>query len=109
MSTPRTDPVPPDWHNDKEHRRKLANAVNLALSGKLNSHSSFTCVENVTSTTVSDMWCGVNSVIALEPKTANANADKANVWVSTRNKKSFVVTHSNLASTDRTFVYVIIG
>ena len=91
--------------------REVSQVVNNILDGKLNSTSTFTCAASATSTTVTDFRAGPTSVILLMPTTANAAAEQGNgtIFVSTRNKQSFVVTHANNSQVDRTFEYIVIA
>jgi hypothetical protein len=43
------------------------------------------------------------------PTTANAAAELATMFVSSRGKQTFTITHANNGQTDRTFKYVVIG
>ena len=99
--------APLHWTNSEEHRRKIAGVVNSTLDGKLNSTGTVTLTANTTTTTVSDVRAGPNSVINLMPQTANAAAE---AWyIDTQSTGSFTITHSNDTSTDRTFRYSILG
>ena len=96
---------------EENNAREVSQVVNNILDGKLNSTGSFTCTASATSTTVSDFRAGLTSVILLMPTTANAAAEQGNgtIFVSTRNKQSFVVTHANNTQVDRAFEYIIIA
>src|SRR5689334_18699247 len=109
MSTKRTDNAKEDWdEKNPVHRRQLAKSINNALAGRLNSTGSLiTAGAGKTSTTVSDLFCGLTTVVMVEPTTANTNAMKANVWVSTIGRGAFTVTHPDTVSS--TFYYVLIG
>ena len=91
--------------------REVSQVVNNILEGKLNSTGSFTCTASAATTAVTDFRAGKESVILLMPTTANAASElgAGPVYVSTRAKQSFTVTHANNAQTDRTFEYVVIG
>ena len=86
--------------------REVASAVNLLIDGKSNNRGTFTLAANATTTTVTDLRAGSESVILFTPMTATAAAE--NMFVSARNKQSFVVTHANDSTTDRNFIYVVI-
>ena len=96
---------------EANNAREVSQVVNNILDGKLNSTGSFTCTASATSTTVSDFRAGLTSVILLMPTTAHAAAEQGNgtIFVSTRNKQSFVVTHANNTQVDRSFEYIIIA
>ena len=91
--------------------REVSQVVNSILDGKLNSTGSFTCTASAATTSVTDFRAGEDSVILLMPTTANAASEQGagTIFVSTRAKQSFTVTHANNAQTDRTCDYVIIG
>lgn len=91
--------------------REISQVVNGVLDGKLNSTGEFTCTANATTTSVTDYRAGTDSIILLMPTTANASAEigAGTIYISTRAKQSFTVTHANNTQTDRTFGYVIIG
>lgn len=91
--------------------REISQVVNGVLDGKLNSTGTFTCTASATTTSVTDYRAGLDSVILLMPTTANAAAEMGGgtIYVSTRAKQSFTVTHASNTQTDRTFDYIIIG
>ena len=102
-------PLPVDWRDEAEHRRKLAQGLNAVLDGKINATGTFTFTANSATTALSDARIGPASVILLQPTTANA-ATAMNTWyVSARATASATLTHSNNAQTDRTFDYVVLG
>ena len=91
--------------------REVSSAVNLLLEGKLNSTGSFTLTASATTTTVTDLRASSDSVILYSPLTANASAEVGNgtIFISARNKQSFVITHANNSQSDRNFIYVVLG
>lgn len=91
--------------------REVSLVVNNILAGKLNSTGSVTLAANAASTVVSDDRAGYESVILFMPTTASAAAEQAAgaMFVSSRGKQTFTVTHANTTSTTRTFDYIIIG
>lgn len=91
--------------------REISQVVNGVLDGKLNSTGEFTCTASAATTSVTDYRAGTDSIILLMPTTANASAEigAGTIYISTRSKQSFTVTHANNTQTDRTFGYVIIG
>lgn len=65
-----------------------------------------TLTASMTETTVSVTYCSADSVVLLTPSTANAAAEASGLYV-VPGAGEFVITHSNAASTDRTFNYVV--
>jgi hypothetical protein len=94
---------------DEIHRTQIANAVNELLKGRANNVGSVTLTANVTTTTTTDTRIKTQMKVFLSPKTANAAAALANVYVSAVADGSFTLTHANAATTDRTFDYVFHG
>jgi alcohol dehydrogenase class IV len=99
--------VPPQGGSPRE----VASAINLLIDGKNNATGTFTLTASTTTTTVSDLRAGTNSVITYVPTTANASAEigAGTIFISARNDESFVLTHANNSQSDRTFIYAIIG
>lgn len=91
--------------------REIALVVNNILDGKLNSTGSVTLTASAASTAVTDERAGYDSVILFMPTTANAASEQAagGMYVSSRGKQTFTITHANNAQSDRTFEYIIIG
>jgi len=73
-----------------------------------NNTGAVTLATGTTTTTVQHGKCVPNSVITLTAQTANAAATQNTIWVTPGNG-SFVITHANLATTNRTFGYSIFG
>ena len=96
-----------------EHRRQLAEGVNQALNGKLNSTGLVTLTANAASTVVTDFRIGNDSVILLMPLTANAATALATTYILTTGidplNVQFTITHANNAQTDKSFRYVVLG
>lgn len=88
------------------HRQLIAETVNKIMSGRANNAGTLTITANAATTTVIDPAFESSMVPVLMPTTANAAAALANVYVSSRAKGSFVLTHANNAQVDRTFLYV---
>ena len=103
------DLAPIDWHNEAEHRRKLAEAANLALQGKSLNVSSVTLRVSQTTTVVIDERIGTESCLPLMPTTANAAAAIPTTYWSVRGKGTGTLTHASNTQADRTFVYAVIG
>jgi hypothetical protein len=108
-TAPGTLNVPRSWDNEKDHRAKLADAINRALQGKLNNTGSVTLTANSATTTLTDPRIGKDSVILIQPTTANAATATGNVYFGTPGNGTVTINHTNNAQTDRTFKYVIIG
>ena len=98
---------PQEESADVEHKRLIAQAVNGALEGKLNSVGTVTLTINVASTVLTDLRIGINSRIFFEPRTANAAAET--MWISSKGKQTATITHTNNSQADRTFGYLVIG
>lgn len=89
--------------------REVAQAVNLLIDGKSNARGSFTLTASTTTTTVTDLRVGEDSIINYTPTTANAAAEigAGGMFVSARNNESFVITHANNSQNDRSFIYTV--
>lgn len=107
--------VPDVGVDEKEHRRRLARAINGLLQGKMNAVTTVTLTANSATTTLTDDRITPKSFIGFMPETANAAAALANLYVSNRMSTNGTVignatlTHANNAQTDRTFTVLIIG
>jgi hypothetical protein len=108
--------VPEVGPDDKEHRRKLARAVNLLNQGKMNAViANFTLTPNASSSTITDNRITNNSFIDFMPITANAAAAKQTLYVSQQMASNAAVQgnatvqHANNSQADRTFRLLIIG
>lgn len=104
MSEITTPPLPPD-SGDKETRR----TVNRVLQGKTNNFGTVTLTANATSTAISDPRIGINSVIHLQPTTANAAGALATTYFGSPGDGTVTITHANNAQTDKTFLYTVVG
>ena len=105
------DPVPIDWYDEAEHRRKLAEALNVLKQGKISSVGEITLTASQATTTLTNIAVGADSHISFMPTTANAAAEIGNgtIYVSARVAGSATITHANNAQNDRTFVYAVLG
>lgn len=83
--------------------------INEMLRGRANNVGSVTLTANATSTTISDIRIRLTMTAVLIPRTANAAAAITNVFISAVADGSITLTHSNAASVDRTFDYVLHG
>ena len=99
------------WRNPEEHIRLIAGILNEAIAGHTINAGSVTLTASTASTAVTDFRAGVDSVITFMPKTATAAAEVGNgtMYVSSRGKQTFTITHANNAQTDRDFEYSISG
>jgi len=97
--------------NAEEHRRLIADVANGILDGRTNNASSFEIDTNTTSTVVTDARVGTDSVILWMPTNAVAATELAtgSMYVSGRGKQEFTVTHTNSATLNRIFEYVVFG
>ena len=100
--------VPEDAREGVPYLLKLMKSLNFAMKGKLNCTGKVTLTASASSTTVTDNRCLANSVILMQPTTANAGALGAAGHI-VASSGSFVITHPNNAQTDRTFNYAILG
>jgi len=103
--------VPPVHADAVEHRRQIATRLNQVLLGRLNNTGTVTLGTSVASTDVADRKVSANSVILLTPSTANAatEAGSGNMYVSAVTAEQFTITHTNSATTARTFSYAVLG
>ena len=102
--------APTAWHNEIEHRRRLAAAINGTIDGRGNNGASVTLASGATSTAVTDTKVGSDSVIYLMPTNAAAATEFAagTLYVSARGNGTFTITSSNAAAS-RTFDYAILA
>jgi len=91
--------------------RKIVQAVRQTIDGKTNNTGTITLDASVATTKFIDARCGAESVIVFMATTANAASEMATgaMYVSTRGKQNFILTHTNNVQTDRTFDYIIVG
>ena len=94
-----------------DNTRKIYNALRGLFRGKTNNTGTFTVTENAATTVVTEPLCGLDSVIHYTPTSANASAEvgAGTIYISTKAKGSFTVTHANSATAGRTFDYTITG
>lgn len=90
--------------------------VSLATTIKRLGTGSVTLTASTASTVVSNDAASSASIVLLDPTTSNAkleiegklDTDGPGAYVSSRTTGSFTITHTNHASADRTFNYVIL-
>jgi hypothetical protein len=95
------------FKGSEEHRRRLAEAINILIDGGTNAIGSFTATANTAVTTVTEPRCTEDAHIDLTPLTANAASGLAVTYISNRSNGSFDVTHGSNAGTDRSYTYTI--
>lgn len=83
--------------------------INEMLRGRANNVGEVTLTENATSTTIDDIRIRLTMTAVLIPRTANAAAAMTNVYISAVADGSITLTHSNTATVDRTFDYILHG
>lgn len=88
---------------------QIATTVNEMLKGRGNNVGEVTLDANTTTTTISDIRVKQTMTVVLIPRTANAAAALTNVYISAVADGSITLTHSNTATVDRTFDYVLHG
>lgn len=96
--------------NPAEQSKFIQNAAIAQLQqGRSNAVGSVTLTAGAATTTVTAPNCSVSSAVLLFPTTANAAAIVAATYVSTISNGSFVVTHTNNANADKTFLWAALG
>ena len=88
---------------------QIATTTNEMVRGRANNVGDVTLDANVTTTTISDIRIKQTMTAVLIPRTANAAAAMTNVYISAVADGSITLTHSNAATVDRTFDYVLHG
>lgn len=83
--------------------------INEMLKGRANNVGEVTLDANTTTTTISDIRIKQTMTAVLIPRTANAAAAMTNVYISAVADGSITLTHSNTATVDRTFDYILHG
>lgn len=93
--------------NTNPSPREVSERVNALINGKSNATGTVTLTANSTTTVVSDALADEVCAPVLIATTANAAAEET--YISARAQGSFTITHANDASTDRTFIYILMG
>lgn len=95
----------------EQELRRIVFAINQLTQGRSNAVGSVTLTANVGTTTVTATTCGTGSTVLLFPESASAATEfvAGTLRVSTVSNGSFVITHVNSATADRTFRWVAIG
>jgi hypothetical protein len=114
-----THRVPPDVPaplKDVEPRlvewlKDMRRAVFGIMRGDVNQQAAqiLTLTPSATTTTLSEHRISGETVLLLQPLTANAAAALATTWMSVPTKGSVVINHANSAQVDRKFLAVITG
>lgn len=96
--------------NTSDYWLTVLRTIDNALNGKTNNAGEFEVTASAASTTVEDILCNENSVIVLTPISVNAATEfvSGNMYVEAGDG-SFEVFHTNSATTDRDFRYLIVG
>lgn len=88
--------------------REISEVTNNILNGKTNNTGDFTTTQSTTTTTIYDERIGYNSVILFTPMNDKAAFEMANLYISSLNKGSAVITHGS-HNFDCIFKYIIVG
>lgn len=96
---------------DETDLRKIVVAVNQYAQGRSNAGGTFTCTIGSSTTTVTDANVGSTSQIAVCPATGVASVELGggSFFIDTIAAGSFVAHHTNTATANRTFRYVVQG
>lgn len=86
---------------------RIVQAIIQLVEGRHNAFGSLTLTPAATTTVVSHPNCGLDSVVLLSPRTANAAAAISTTYVSSKSLGGFTLTHANNAQVDRTFDYTV--
>lgn len=91
--------------------RRIVLAIQQLAAGRSNAVGSVTLATGSSTTTVPTPNCAAGSTPILTPATANAASELGNgtMYVSAVANGSFTITHTNSATTGRTFLYAILG
>lgn len=92
-----------------DHRYRLAVAVNQLMAGSSNNVGRFTLRANETTTAVNDSRFGSEQGVWWVPLTANAATAQGGMFISSRSRNEFTISHASNAQTDREFLYVRFG
>ena len=105
------DQAPNNPKADEETLRDIVKVINNIMLGKTNNAGTVTLAASATTTSVTSIVAGGNSVITFMPTTANAAAEigAGGMYISDRGKQNFEITHANNAQADRTFDFTVVG
>ena len=93
----------------ESNQRKINTTINKIIEGRTENYGQVTLGTSTTQTvvTLTDATVSENSVVILQPRTANAAA--LSPWISSIANGTFTITHASDANTDLTFDYIWIG
>ena len=95
----------PEWRG---WSRRLALAINGLFDGKSNNTFEVTLTANVTSTVITNSRITPDTKIFLTAKTANAAAAVGGLYA-TAAAGAITLHHASTATTDRTYLYILVG
>lgn len=102
--------VPVYEPDEDAHRKRISEWSKEVMRGKLNNVGSITLATGTTTTTVTDDRVGIHSFVGMMPTTANAaSAQALGSMFIVPGSGSFIITHNNSASADKTFTYCVLG
>lgn len=99
--------VPVTFSDEKEHRRKLAEAIRRIFEGRVEWSMPVTLTANSATTTVSHPRLRSDSHLSFMPTTSNAAGGVGGLYVSSQGDGTATLTHANNAQTDRVFNVLI--
>lgn len=85
--------------------RRIVQAAREAIEGRHHAFGEVILTPSAALTVVTHPNCGLDSVVLLSPRTANAAAAIPTTWISAVDRGSFTISHANNAQVDRTFDY----
>jgi hypothetical protein len=96
---------------DEKDLKTIVFVINQLAQGRNNAVGSVTLEENEATTTVTAVACGEGSTVLLFPETTSAATEfgAGTLKVGTVSNGSFVITHVNSATADRTFRWAALG
>lgn len=100
--------VQENYSKEADHRRQIAQGVNRALQGHINSSIFVTLDPNVAQTVVVDSRISFQTAALLHPQTASAAAALPTTYTVCTNG-SLTIHHANNAQTDRNYTLSITG
>jgi hypothetical protein len=110
VTQPSFPSVPVAFHDEKTHRRILAEASNRHNNGKFNCTLVVTLNASATITVISDQRMGANSFLGFMPQTADAaTALAAGIYVTAQKTGSATLNHASNSAIDQTFTLGIFG
>lgn len=95
----------------EENPKRFRDAIEQLNNGRGDFVGDVTLRAGQTTTTVNFANCSTGCRVFLQPKTANAAAALATTYIKAADilQGSFVVTHANAGTTDRTFSFETVG